>query len=94
MAPNRPRDGKPGTTDQAPRWEGPEETRPRGYLPAKDDPENDPDAAGETLRNPDRRTLSDAFATRDDESGPDAGADAPAARPRPAEKPVPDRGKD
>lgn len=28
--------GKPGTTEQRPRWQGPEETRPRGYLPAVD----------------------------------------------------------
>jgi hypothetical protein len=34
----QPSDGKPGTTDQWPRWEGREETRPAGYLPAKDDP--------------------------------------------------------
>jgi len=38
MAPNEPRDGKPGTTDQFPRWEGPEENRPAGYLPAEDSP--------------------------------------------------------
>lgn len=60
-----PKDGKPGTTDQSPRWEGPEETRPRGYLPAEDDPSNDKDAAGETLKTPDRKNLSDAFATKD-----------------------------
>lgn len=66
MSPNTPRDGKPGTTDQSPRWEGPAENRPRGYLPAKDDPYNEKDAAGETLKHPDRQTLADAFATRDD----------------------------
>lgn len=63
---NSPRDGKPGTTDQWPRWEGPPETRPKGYLPAKDDPENDRDAQGETLKNPDRRKLSDAVKVKDD----------------------------
>lgn len=47
-------DGEPGTVDQKPRWEGPPETRPRGYRPAKDDPAKDPDAAGETLENPER----------------------------------------
>ncbi|MCO5160974.1 MAG: hypothetical protein M9939_07545 [Mesorhizobium sp.] len=41
--------GPAGTTDQRPRWEGPPENRPRGYLPAQDDPESEPDAAGETL---------------------------------------------
>ena len=47
MEQETPKSGKPGTIDQSPRWEGPEETRPRGYLPAKDDPQNDPDALGE-----------------------------------------------
>lgn len=41
--------GPAGTSDQKPRWEGPPENRPRGYLPALDDPETKPDAAGETL---------------------------------------------
>lgn len=67
MEPTAPRDGKPGTTDQSPRWEGPEETRPRGYLPAKDDPARDRDAAGENLNDPDRRTMGDAFAMREDD---------------------------
>ena len=35
-----------GTTDQRPRWEGPPENRPSGYLPAVDDPARDKDAAG------------------------------------------------
>lgn len=53
-----------GTTDQRPRWEGPQENRPRGYKPAKDDPDVDRDAAGENNRDPDRSTLSDATKTR------------------------------
>lgn len=56
--------GKPGTSEQKPRWEGPPENRPAGYLPADDDPYRDRDAAGETLTNPDKRSLSDALATR------------------------------
>ena len=56
--------GRAGTTDQKPRWEGPQENRPRGYLPAKDDPEEDRDAAGENLQDPDRSDPSDAFKTR------------------------------
>jgi hypothetical protein len=36
---NLPKDGPPGTTEQSPQREGPLENRPRGYLPAKDDPE-------------------------------------------------------
>tara|TARA_R110002020_G_scaffold25060_6_gene81606 strand:+ start:6926 stop:7078 length:153 start_codon:yes stop_codon:yes gene_type:complete len=41
MSKNTPKSGPAGTTDQRPRWEGPEESRPSGYLPAKDDPEDD-----------------------------------------------------
>jgi len=41
MGMKKPKDGAPGTTDQSPRWEGPEESRPRGYLPAKDNPDSD-----------------------------------------------------
>jgi len=55
---------KAGTTDQKPRWEGPPENRPRGYLPAKDDPTVDRDAAGENLNDPRKRNLGDAFKTR------------------------------
>ena len=61
----KPKDGAPGTTEQSPRWEGPEETRPRGYLPAKDDPEIDRDAVGENLQDPRKRKVSDALKTRD-----------------------------
>ncbi|MDB5556527.1 MAG: hypothetical protein JWL86_6511 [Rhizobium sp.] len=65
MALEKPKSGAPGTTDQSPRWEGPEETRPRGYLPAKDDPDVDRDAVGENLRDPRKRNVSDALKTRD-----------------------------
>ncbi|CAN7602034.1 hypothetical protein LJR235_004414 [Pararhizobium sp. LjRoot235] len=58
--------GPAGTTDQSPRWEGPEETRPRGYLPAVDNPENDRDAVGENLNDPDRNKLKDAGKTKGD----------------------------
>jgi len=61
---NAPKDGQPGTTDQSPRWEGPPENRPRGYLPAKDDPNTNHDAAGETLKDPDRKKLSDGAKTK------------------------------
>ncbi|MBX9458679.1 MAG: hypothetical protein KL863_23000 [Rhizobium sp.] len=63
MAREKPKAGTPGTTDQSPRWEGPEETRPRGYLPAKDDPEEDRDAVGENLRDPRKRNLGDGLKT-------------------------------
>lgn len=49
---------EPGTIDQKPRWEGPPENRPRGYLPAKDDPNRDRDAAGENNDDPDRNSVS------------------------------------
>jgi hypothetical protein len=58
--------GAPGTTDQSPRWEGPEETRPRGYLPAYDDPDVDRDAAGENNQDPARENLPDAGKTKGD----------------------------
>ncbi|APG92673.1 hypothetical protein [Sinorhizobium americanum] len=61
-----PKDGAPGTTEQSPRWEGPKETRPRGYLPAKDDPDHDRDAAGENLKDPHRGKVSDVVKTKDD----------------------------
>jgi hypothetical protein len=66
MGKDKPREGPPGTTDQRPRWEGPPENRPRGYLPAIDDPEVDRDAAGENLKDPDKRDLSDALKTKHD----------------------------
>lgn len=64
MGTKTPKPGRPGTTDQSPRWEGPEESRPRGYLPAEDDPETDRDAAGENLDDPDRNNFSDAGRTK------------------------------
>lgn len=64
MGANTPKPGPAGTTAQSPRWEGPEESRPRGYLPAEDDPETDRDANGENLSDPDRSTLMDAGKTR------------------------------
>jgi len=66
MALNSPKDGAPGTTEQSPRWEGPQKNTPRGYLPAKDDPEVDRDAVGENLLDPRKRDVSDAMKTRDD----------------------------
>lgn len=67
MAIKSPRNGAAGTTDQSPRWEGPEASRPRGYLPSKDDPEHERDAAGENLRDPRKRNLSDGFKTKEDQ---------------------------
>jgi hypothetical protein len=66
MEQKSPKPGTPGTTDQSPRWEGPEETRPRGYLPAGDDPDTDRDAAGENLKDPDRNKATDAGKTKGD----------------------------
>lgn len=58
--------GAPGTIDQKPRWEGPEESRPSGYLPAKDDPDHHPDANGETLAEPERAKATDAGKVKGD----------------------------
>lgn len=67
-APNPPGDAitaePSGTSGEKPRWEGPPENRPRGYLPAKDDPEIDRDAAGENLKDPEKKKLTDAFKKR------------------------------
>ncbi len=67
MTIEKPKPGAPGTTEQSPRWEGPEETRPRGYLPAEDDPDHDRDALGETNADPSREKLRDAGKTREAE---------------------------
>lgn len=64
MTINSPKPGAPGTTDQSPRWEGPQENRPRGYMPAKDDPDVDRDAVGENNSAPGRTKVSDALKTR------------------------------
>lgn len=69
MGMNSPKDGAPGTTDQSPRWEGPQENTPRGYMPARDDPDKARDAAGETNSKPAKRNLSDAFKTNEDDHG-------------------------
>lgn len=39
--------GGQDTTDQSPRWEGPEEMRPCGYLTAKVNPDADRDAVND-----------------------------------------------
>lgn len=57
---NSPNAGRPGTSDQWPRWEGPKANKPRGYLPAKDDPDKNRDAAGENNKDPERSDLGDA----------------------------------
>jgi len=69
MGMNKPKDGAPGTTDQSPRWEGPENSRPRGYLPAKDNPDVDRDAVGENNQDPERNSPSDALRIRKDAKG-------------------------
>lgn len=56
---NAPHPGRPGTSDQWPRWEGPKANKPRGYLPAKDDPDENRDAAGENNKDPERSDLGD-----------------------------------
>ncbi|MCJ8236788.1 hypothetical protein [Peteryoungia algae] len=65
MSTYSPKDGKPGTTDQSPRWEGPKDNRPSGYMPAKDDPDVDRDAVGENLQDPEKRDLGDSLKTKD-----------------------------
>lgn len=66
MTLEKPKHGAPGTTEQSPRWEGPQENTPRGYMKAKDNPEKDRDAVEENLQDPRRRTLADAGKTKED----------------------------
>lgn len=66
MEQKTPKAGPAGTTEQSPRWEGPEETRPRGYLPAKDNPATARDAHGENLNDPDRNKATDVRKTKGD----------------------------
>ncbi|MGV1754709.1 hypothetical protein [Agrobacterium sp. CG674] len=66
MGMKSPKEGAAGTTDQSPRWEGPQENTPRGYLPAKDDPDTDRDAVGETNADPLKRKVTDAMKTKGD----------------------------
>jgi hypothetical protein len=66
MGINSPKDGTPGTTDQSPRWEGPQENTPSGYLRAKDDPDQDRDSNGESNSDPEVKKVTDAFKTKDD----------------------------
>lgn len=54
---NKPKDGAPGTTVQSPTWEGPQENRPSGYLPAKDDSDRARDANGEANNDPSEEGL-------------------------------------
>jgi hypothetical protein len=66
MALDKPKDGTAGTTTQSPRWEGPQENTPRGYMRAKDDPGKDRDALGESTSDPKIKHLSDAMKTKGD----------------------------
>ncbi len=52
-----------------PRWEGPKESRPRGYLPAKDDPDTARDAVGETNKDPERNRPSHALKAKERRGG-------------------------
>lgn len=61
-----PKDGAAGTTDQSPRWEGPKENKPPDYLLAKDDPDMEEDAVGETNADPVKRKVTDAMNTKGD----------------------------
>jgi hypothetical protein len=66
MALDKPKDGMPGTTTQSPRWEGPQENTPHGYMRAKDNPDKDRDALGESNSDPEAKHLSDAMKTTGD----------------------------
>jgi hypothetical protein len=67
MGTTTPKDGAPGTTDQSPRWEGPQENTPRGYMPAKDDPDKVRDANEESESDPVKTKVTDALKQKGDE---------------------------
>ncbi|MEZ2126189.1 MULTISPECIES: hypothetical protein [unclassified Sinorhizobium] len=67
MKHKQPKDGAPGTTDQWPRWEGPQGSKPAGYLRAKDDVEKSRDANSENLNDPKVRRVSDALKQKGDD---------------------------
>lgn len=62
MKHKQPKDGAPGTTDQWPRWEGPQGSKPAGYLRAKDNVEKSRDANTEK-----GRSASDALKQKSDD---------------------------
>ena len=64
MKQETPKAGAPGTTEQSPRWEGPQDSKPAGYVHAKDDPRKDRDANGENLNDPPVKKVSDALKTK------------------------------
>ncbi|MBB3458655.1 hypothetical protein FHT86_006981 [Rhizobium sp. BK313] len=66
MGTNSPKDGTPGTTEQSPRWEGPQENIPPGYMPAKDNPDTARDAVGESNSDPAKKKVSDALRQKAD----------------------------
>jgi hypothetical protein len=66
MAKNLPKNGAPGRTDQSPRWEGPQENTPRGFMQAKDNLDRDQDANRESNSDREVKKVSDAFRTKDD----------------------------
>jgi hypothetical protein len=59
---NKPKDGAPGTTDHSPTWEGPQENRPSGYLPAKEDSDRARDANSDA----EVKKVSDGFTQKRD----------------------------
>ncbi|MFS2153296.1 MULTISPECIES: hypothetical protein [unclassified Rhizobium] len=61
MGMSKQSEGAPGTTDQSPRWEGPRENIPPGYLPAEDNPDTAKDANGETNADPEVKKISDGL---------------------------------
>ena len=66
MGMNSPKNGAPGTTEQSPRWEGPQENIPRGYMPAQDNPDKARDAVGESNSDPQKNKVSDALKQKGD----------------------------
>lgn len=66
MGINSPKTGALSTTDQSPRWEGPQENTPGSNLRAKDDPDQDRDANDESNSDPEVNKMTHAFKTKGD----------------------------
>ncbi len=66
MGTTSPKDGAPGTTDQSPRWEGPQGNTPRGYMRAKDNPDKARDANGESSSDPVVEKVTDGLKQKGD----------------------------
>jgi hypothetical protein len=60
-----PKDDASGTNGQSPQSDGPQQNTARRYIWAKDNPDKDRDANGESNSDREVKKVSDAFMTKD-----------------------------